>query len=166
MPRILLPISSLTHLVLRVAPRPVSSAPVGFVHDNGTDFMSQYLVPPASLPDTMPSLLLPLGGIPIGPRSVPLAGCSLRASSILYGTGGASCIPVGSALCPLVPQDTPYIGPCCLDPEEGISTRLHIVLKPSFCLWGASWLCIPPDSGRNPSEESAKMGPAGMEWGI
>ena len=24
-------------------------------------------------------------------------------------------------------------------------------LTPSFCLWGTPWLCIPPDSGRNPS---------------
>ena len=41
---------------------------------------------------------MPLGGVPFGPRSVPLAGRSLHASSILYGLGGASCIPVGSAL--------------------------------------------------------------------
>jgi hypothetical protein len=62
-----------THLVIWVASRPVSLAPVvGIIYDNGTDFMSQYLTPPVSLPDMAPSLLEPLGGILFGPRSVPL----------------------------------------------------------------------------------------------
>ena len=120
-----------THLVLRVAPRLFSSAPVGFIHhDNGTDFTSHYLTPLASsLPGTAPCLLAHLGGFPHGQRSVPVPsmGCSLHTSSI-YGLGGTSytsCVPVGSALHPPVPQDTTSMGPCCPDPEEDIS-GLHL----------------------------------------
>jgi len=57
-----------THLVLWVAPWPVSLAPMGFIYDNGNDYMSQNLAPPASLPDTAPSPIVPLGGIPLDPR--------------------------------------------------------------------------------------------------
>jgi len=57
-----------THLVLWVAPWPVSLAPMGFIYDNGNDFMSQHLAPPVSLPDTAPSQIVPLGGIPFNPR--------------------------------------------------------------------------------------------------
>ena len=170
---------------------------------------------------------MPSGGVPFGPRSVSLAGCSLHASSILYGL---LCFVYPCGECPARPvsQDTPSVGPFCPDPEVDISTsRLHLRhgvrletshplllsredvldlrclchlavptfhllgipvgfpkskrgyigvapatwgsaedLTPSFCLWGTPWLCIPPDSGRNPSE-SVKRGPAGMEcWGI
>jgi hypothetical protein len=88
-----------THLVLRVPPRLFSSAHVGFIHDNGTHFMSQYLTPLASSqPNPTPGPLVHLGGIPHGQRSVPSTGCSLHASSI-YGLVGTSSVPVGSALC-------------------------------------------------------------------
>ena len=112
-----------THLVLRVLHRPFSSARVGFIHDNGTHFMSQYLTPlplASSQPSPTPVLLVHLGGIPHGQRSVPSTGCSLHASSI-YGLGGTSCVPVGSALRTPVPQDTTSMGPCCPDPDEEIS---------------------------------------------
>ena len=94
------------------APQPFSSAPVGCTHDNGTDFMSQYLMPLASsLPGTVPGLLVHLGGIPLGQWAVPSMGCSLHATSIC-GLGGTSSVPVGSALCTPVPQDTTSMGPC------------------------------------------------------
>jgi hypothetical protein len=84
-----------THLVLQVAPRPFSSAPVGFIHENGADFMSQYLMPLVSSQlSSTPSPLVYLGGIPHGQQSVPSAGCSLHASS-MYGLGGTLCVPCG-----------------------------------------------------------------------
>jgi hypothetical protein len=115
-----------THLVLQVArPRPFSSAHVGFIHDNGTDFMSQYLTLLASSqPSPMPGPLVHLGGILHGQRSVPSTGCSLHASSN-YGLGGILCVPLGSALRTPVPQDTISMGPRCPDPEEDIS-GLHL----------------------------------------
>ena len=99
--------------------------------------MSRYLAPPASLPGMAPSPPVPLGGIPVEPWSVPLVGHSLRASSIWSGLGGASCVPVGSALSAPVPQDTPSVGPHCLDSEENIlfvpsPWGLSGVLAPSF----------------------------------
>jgi hypothetical protein len=98
---------------------------VGFIHDNGTNFTSQYLTPLSSFqPSPMPGLLVHLGGIPHGQRSVPSTGCSLRASSI-YGLGGTSCVPVGSALHTPVPQDTTSMGPRCPDLDEDIS-GLHL----------------------------------------
>ena len=113
-----------THLVLRVAPRPFSLAPVGFIHDNGTNFMSQYLMPLASsLPGTEPGPLVHLGGIPHGQGSVPSTGCPLHASSI-YCLWGTWCVPVGSALCTTFPQDTISMGPRCLEPEED-NSRSH-----------------------------------------
>jgi hypothetical protein len=47
-----------THVVLWVTPQPFSSAPMGFIQDNGTAFMSQYLTPLVSLPGTAPSPLV------------------------------------------------------------------------------------------------------------
>lgn len=85
-----------THLVLWVTPWPVSLAPMGFIYDNGNDFMSQHLAPPASLPDTAPSQIVSFGGYPFRPPSVPLVKRSLRASSI-HGLGGALCVPVDTA---------------------------------------------------------------------
>jgi hypothetical protein len=72
-------------------------------HDNGTDFMSQYLTPLASsLPGIAPGPLVHLGGIPHGQRSVPSTGCSLHASSF-YGLGGTSCVPGPCGECPARP---------------------------------------------------------------
>ena len=48
----------------------------------------------------------------------------LHASSV-YGLGGTSCVPVGSALRPPVPQNTTSMEPRCPDPEEDIS-GLHL----------------------------------------
>ena len=110
-----------THLVLWVAPRPFSSAPVGFIHENGTDFMSQYLTPLASSQlSTTPGPLVFLGGNPHGQRYISSMGCSLHASSI-YGLGDTSCVPEGSALRAPVPQDNTSMGPHCPYPEEDIS---------------------------------------------
>ncbi len=115
-----------THLVLRVAPRPFSSDLVGFIHDNGTNFMSQYLTPlSSSQPSPTPSPLVHLGGIPHGQRSVPFPGCSLHPSSI-YGLGGSSCVPVGSALhTPVHQHSTTSMGPRRPDPDEDIYV-LHL----------------------------------------
>jgi hypothetical protein len=77
---------------------------MGFIYENGTDYMSWYLylAPPVSLPGMASSPPVPLGGIPVGPWSVPLAGHSLRASFI-YGLGwgvprvslwGVPCMPL------------------------------------------------------------------------
>jgi hypothetical protein len=55
-----------THLVPQIMPRPVSSAPVGFIDDNGTAFLSQYLARPVPLPDTAPSLLMQSCCVPYG----------------------------------------------------------------------------------------------------
>ena len=116
-----------THSVLRVAPPPFSSAPVGFIHGNGTDFMRQYLTPLASSqPSTTPGPLVSFGGIPHGQRFIPSPGCcSLNDASPIYGLGGTSCIPEGSALRAPVPHNTTSMGPCRLDPEEDIS-GLHL----------------------------------------
>ncbi len=109
-----------THLVPRVAPCLVSSAPTGFVHNNGTAFLRQYLAHPVSPPVMVPSPLVILGGVPHGQRSVPLAGGSLHAS-LLYGLGGTSCVPVERALRIPVPHNTTSAGPCRPDPEEDTS---------------------------------------------
>ncbi len=106
-----------THLVYWDVPQLISLAPLGLIKDNGTAFMSQYLVHPTSLPDMMPSLLVQLGGVPYEQRSVQLVGNSLHASSI-YGLGSNSCVPVGSALQAPVLQDTTSAGPYCPDPEK------------------------------------------------
>ena len=100
--------------------------------------MSQYLMPLASsLPGTAPVPLVHLGGIPDGQRSIPSTGCSLHAS-FLYGLGGTSCVPVGSALRAPVHQDTTSMGPRRPDPEEDFSgLHLHhgvqcVTLHPPF----------------------------------
>jgi len=69
---------------------------------------------------TQPSVRLYLfGGYSLWtPVCLPLAGRSLHA-------GGASYVPVGSALHVPVPKDTFFVGHCCPDPEEDIS-RLHL----------------------------------------
>jgi hypothetical protein len=56
-----------THVVLSVAPLPFSWAPVGFIQDEGTNFMNQYLAPLAPLLGTAPRRLVKLGGILYGP---------------------------------------------------------------------------------------------------
>ena len=115
-----------THSVLRVAPPPFSLAPVGFIHGNGTDFMRQYLTPLASSqPSTTPGPLVSFGGIPHGQRFIPSPGCSLNDACPIYGLGGTSCIPEGSALRAPVPHDTTSMGPRRPDPEEDIS-GLHL----------------------------------------
>jgi hypothetical protein len=101
-----------THVVLGVTPRPFLLAPMGFIQDNHTAFMSQYLTPLASLPGTAPSLLMRLGGISYGPRAAPLAA--------IYNLGGTACVG-GSALRAPAPHDTTFTGPHCPDPEEDIS---------------------------------------------
>ncbi len=106
------------HVALRVTPRPFSSAPMGFIQDNGTAFMSQYLTPLASLLGTAPNPPVRLGGIPYGQRAAP--------SGAIYNLGGALCVPGGSALHAPAPHDTTFTGPCCPDPEEDISgSPLH-----------------------------------------
>lgn len=135
-----------THSVLRVAPPPFSSAPVGFIHDNGTDFMRQYLTPLASSqPSTTPGPLVSFGGIPHGQRFIPSPGCSLNDASPIYGLGGTSCIPEGSALRAPVPHDTTSMGPRRPDPEEDISgshlrhgVRCVSSHRPSFSSQGSS----------------------------
>jgi hypothetical protein len=92
-----------THVVLWVTPRLFSLAPMGFIQDNGTAFMSQYLTPLASLPRTAPSPLVRLGGIPYGQQAAPLAA--------IYNLGGTSCVPGRSALRAPAPYDNTFIGP-------------------------------------------------------
>ncbi len=46
-----------SHRVFWITPWLFSSAPMGFIHDDGTAFMRQYLTPLASLPGTVPSPL-------------------------------------------------------------------------------------------------------------
>ncbi len=60
-----------THLVPWFTSSSVSSAPVRFVHDNGTAFLRQNLAHPASIPVTVPSPLMQLAH---GLWPVPLAG--------------------------------------------------------------------------------------------
>jgi hypothetical protein len=102
-----------SHRVFRNTPWPFSSAPMGFIHDDGTAFMLQYLTPLASLPVTVPSPLAQLGGIPYAQRAAPL--------TAIYDLGGGSCVPGGSALRAPAPHDTTFMGPCRPDPEEDIS---------------------------------------------
>jgi hypothetical protein len=92
-----------THVVLWVTPQPFSLAPMGFIQDNDTAFMSQYLMPLASLPGTAPSPLVQLGGIPYGQRAAALAA--------IYNLGGTTCVPGGSALHAPTPHDTTFMGP-------------------------------------------------------
>ena len=106
------------------APWPLSSARVGFIHNEGTNFMHQYLMPLASLLGTVPHPLKQLGGIPYGQRSVQLVGRSLH-GTFIYSQGGTACVLVGSALHAPVPQDTTSTGPHCPDPDEDIS-ELHL----------------------------------------
>jgi hypothetical protein len=86
---------------------------MGFIQDNGTTFMSKYLTSLASLPGTVPSPLVQLGGIPYGQRAAPLAA--------IYDLGGASYVPGGSALRAPAPHDTTFTGPCHPDPEKVVS---------------------------------------------
>ena len=100
-----------THVVLQIMPRSFSSAPMGFIHDDGTFFMSPYLMPLASLPGTMPSM-------PYGQCAAPLAAiCNL---------GGTSCVSGGSALRTPAPHDTPFTGTRRPDPEKDISDGSHL----------------------------------------
>ncbi len=91
------------HVVLWVTPQPFSLAPMGFIQDNGTAFMSQYLMPLASPPGKAPSLLVQLGGIPYGQWAAPLAA--------IYDLGGTSCVPGGGALHAPAPHDNNFTGP-------------------------------------------------------
>jgi hypothetical protein len=92
-----------THVVLRVTPWPFSSAPMGFIQDNGTAFVSQYLTPLASLPGTETSPFVRLGGIPCGQRAAP--------SAAIYNLEGTLCVPGGSALHAPAPHDNTFTGP-------------------------------------------------------
>ncbi len=76
---------------------------MGFIQDNGTAFMSQYLTPLVSLLGTAPSRLMRLGGIPYGQQAAP--------SAAIYNLGGTSCVPGGSALCIPAPHDNTFMGP-------------------------------------------------------
>ncbi len=91
-----------THVVLRVTPWLFLLAPMGFIQDNGTAFMSQYLTPLASLSSTVPSPPVQLGDIPYGQRAAPLAA--------IYNLGGTSCVG-GSALNAPAPHDNTFMGP-------------------------------------------------------
>ena len=77
------------NILPRITPRPFSLAPMGFIHDDGTSFMSPYLTPLASQPGTTPSR-------PYGHHSVLLAA--------IYNLGGTSYVPGGSALRPPPPM--------------------------------------------------------------
>ena len=92
-----------THVVLWVTPRPFSMASMGFIQDNGTAFMSQFLTYLVSLPGTVPSPLVRLGGIPYGQRAAP--------SAAIYNLGGTLCVPGGSALHAPAPHDNTFTGP-------------------------------------------------------
>jgi hypothetical protein len=113
-----------------------SAAPIpGFIHanGNGTHFMSQYLVSLASLPESARAF----GGCSLW----ALAGCSLHATSILYGLGGASCISVGSALHALSLKTFllwiyPLVG-CTF--AMGFGWRPH---TPSFCRGRMFWISV------------------------
>ena len=135
------------HVVLRVVPWLLSVAPMGFILGEGISFMHQYLMHLASLPGTAPRLLLQSGGIPYGQQSVPLVGRSLHACSI-YGLGGTSRVPVGSALRAPVPQDTTSTGPHCPDPDKiyfwvpPMPQGLTGDIAPSFHQCEAFWLSI------------------------
>ena len=74
-----------THVVLRITPLPFSSASMGLIQDDGTSFMSPYLMPLVSLPGTTPG-----PGLPYGQCAALLAAiCNL---------GGTLYFPGGSAL--------------------------------------------------------------------
>jgi hypothetical protein len=87
-----------SHLVPQIAPRPVSLAPVGFIDDNCTAFLSQNLARLVPLPDTAPSSLMQLGGVHYGQQSIPLAGHALHASSI-NGLRGTFCVSLWGVPC-------------------------------------------------------------------
>ena len=79
-----------TQVVLRVTPWPFSSAPMGFIQDYGTLFMSSYLTPLAS-------------NLPYGQQAA--------LSATIYDLGVNSCVPGGSALRNPAPHDTAFMGP-------------------------------------------------------
>jgi hypothetical protein len=86
---------------------------MGFIQENGTAFISQYLTSLASLPGPAPSPLIQLGGIPYGQQAAPVAA--------IYNLGGALYVPGGSALRAPAPHDTSFTGLCRPDPEKDIS---------------------------------------------
>jgi hypothetical protein len=137
-----------THVVLRVTPQPFSSAPMGFIQDNGTAFMSQYLMPLASLLGTAPSPLMRLGGIPYGQRAAPL--------SAIYDLGGTSCVPGGSALRAPAPHENTFKGP----PLGGIPYGQRTALSAAIYDLGGG-LCVPGGSAlRTPApHDTPFMGP-------
>ena len=88
-----------THPVLRVPPRPVSSAPMGFIYVNGTDFICHYLTPLASPPDTVPS--------PPGREVFPFDPGMSRWQGVL-----CTPLPVRSVGCFLHPCRECHVRPC------------------------------------------------------
>ncbi len=137
-----------TCLVPWVVPYRVSSAPVGFVHNNGTAFLRQYLVHPASPPIKAPSLLVLLG------RVFPMDSGLLHWRGVLCMPlhfmvwGGTLCVPVVRALCTLFPHNTTSAGPCRPDPEEDMSGLnlchgVHLVTShPHVVDGGVFWLPV------------------------
>ena len=116
-----------THVVLWITPLPFSSTPIGLIHKDGTSFVSPYLMPLASLPGTTP-------GLPNRQHTAP--------SAAIYNLGGSSYVPGGSALRAPPPHVTPFMGPCCPEPEEDISAGSHLrhgvllsYLAPSILQW-------------------------------
>ena len=79
-------------------PWPSPLAPMGFIYDDGTSFMSPYLAPLASLPDTVTVPSLPYGQW-------------AALSAAIYNLGGTSCVLGGSALHSPTPHDTAFMGP-------------------------------------------------------
>ena len=81
-----------------------------------------------------------VGGISYEQQAAPL--------KAIYNLGGTLCVPGGSALHAPAPHDTPFMGPCCPDPEDDISAGLH--LRHGFWLatlysilqWRANWLSV------------------------
>ncbi len=138
-----------THAVLWDTPRPFSLAPMGFIQDNGTAFMSQYLTPLASLPGTAPSRLVRLGGIPYGQWAAPSA-------AIYDRWGGTSCVPGGSALHAPAPHDNNFTGPQLGGIPYG---QWAAPLAAIYNLGGA--LCVPGESAlRAPApHDTTFMGP-------
>ncbi len=122
-----------THVVFQVMPWPFSSNRMGFIQDNGTAFMSPYLMPLVSLPGTAPSPLGQLGGIPHGQWAAP--------SAAIYDLGGTSCVPGGGALHPLTPHDTTFMGPCL----GGIPYRQRAGPSAAICNLGGT-SCVPGGS--------------------
>ena len=76
-----------THVILWVTPQQFSLAPMGFIHNDGTSFMSPYLTHLASLLGTAL-------GLPYGQQAAPPAAIyNLGGVPPLVSLGGVPCAP-------------------------------------------------------------------------